>query len=143
MPVSISVPERVLPISLCLAAGPIPKELGGLRQLNVLMLGNNKLDGTLLASCCGRLPSKVVLLCGRMYGFCSNVIFIIHFVLVCDLETGAVPVELGTLDKLKVLCLGNNHLEGEFWGFVFLLQRERTHCKYIFSDRLFFFTTYS
>lgn len=88
----------------------------------MLALGNNKLDGTLLASFCGGLPLKVILRCGRMNGLCSNTLLILSFVVLFDLETGAVPAELGKLDKLKTLRLGNNRLAGEFWGFVFLLQ---------------------
>lgn len=117
VPVSMSVYAFILyPFCLRLFAGSIPKELGGLRQLTVLWLGNNKLDGT---SCVYYIPvdfhrRRYCPIGPDVYDLGQSHCPILS-VLLFAFETGFIPGELGNLVKLKTLRLGSNRLAGESW----------------------------
>ena len=74
--------------------GAIPKELGGLSNLQRLELVNNKLTGEMPPEL-GSLGNLEILLLGF------------------NQLTGEIPMELGSLSRLRRLALDNNQLTGE------------------------------
>ena len=80
-------------VGFCQLVGPIPEELGQLRNLELLFLAQNHLNGTIPASI-----GELVLL--ELLNLKNNQL------------SGEIPVSLSKLERLEFLDLSNNQLEG-------------------------------
>ncbi|XP_070677493.1 probable LRR receptor-like serine/threonine-protein kinase At1g56130 [Malus domestica] len=74
-------------------SGPIPKELGNLKELNVLKIGSNFFSGT--------LPPEL-----------GNLVKLEEMSVGINSLSGPIPKELGNLKELTVLSLGTNNFSG-------------------------------
>ena len=112
-------PQRVTEINLKgpRLYGSIPKELGILTKLNVLILAHLALDGEIPEEITNlRELALLVLgyndLTGQVPKALGNLKRLVILDMAHNLLTGGIPPELGQLDRLQMLALNNNSLTG-------------------------------
>ena len=98
-------------------SGPIPAELGGLANLEVLFLGNNELTGPIPAELGGlanleHLGLYSNQLSGPIPAELGGLANLKYLGLFSNQLSGPIPAELGGLANLEGLSLGNNELTG-------------------------------